>query len=121
MHAKLANRGVPLASAQIQFSILSWGPEQKEAQEVCQELGVGLIAYSPLALGLLSGKYSLSTLPEGPRGVLFKGILPEIQTLLALLEVIAKSRKKTMCQVGGLIMLASLLDGGTRLSCDARE
>jgi pyridoxine 4-dehydrogenase len=101
VHAKLARRGVPLASAQIQFSLLSWGPEQQEAQEVCRELEVGLIAYSPLALGLLSGKYSLSTLPEGPRGVLFKGLLPEIQPLLALLEAIAISRKKTMSQVGG--------------------
>jgi len=55
VHKKLAGRGVPLASAQIQFSLLSWGSEQQEAQQVCQELGVGLIAYSPLALGLLSG------------------------------------------------------------------
>jgi pyridoxine 4-dehydrogenase len=100
VHQKLEKRGVPLASAQIQFSLLSWGTEQQEAQAVCEELGVGLIAYSPLALGVLSGKYSQSELPPGPRGVLFKGLLPEIQPLLSLMETIAESRRKSMSQVG---------------------
>ncbi|KAG1671133.1 hypothetical protein FOA52_005385 [Chlamydomonas sp. UWO 241] len=99
VHAKFAKRGVPLSSAQIQFSLLSWGPEQQEAQEVAGELGVGLISYSPLALGLLTGKYDEDNLPQGPRGALFKQLLPKIRPVLDVLREISVSRKKSMSQV----------------------
>eukprot|EP00195_Chlamydomonas_chlamydogama_P009230 CAMPEP_0202914762 /NCGR_PEP_ID=MMETSP1392-20130828/63888_1 /ASSEMBLY_ACC=CAM_ASM_000868 /TAXON_ID=225041 /ORGANISM="Chlamydomonas chlamydogama, Strain SAG 11-48b" /LENGTH=316 /DNA_ID=CAMNT_0049606543 /DNA_START=248 /DNA_END=1198 /DNA_ORIENTATION=- len=96
---KLEGRGVPLASAQIQFSLLSCGADQLEALEVCNELGITLIAYSPLALGLLSGKYSKDELPAGPRGALFRQLLPEVQPLLGVMGEICRARNKTMPQV----------------------
>ncbi|KAG2496840.1 hypothetical protein HYH03_005245 [Edaphochlamys debaryana] len=102
IHATLGKRGVPLASAQIQFSLLSWGTPQQDLKALCDDLGITVIAYSPLALGLLSGKYSLGPggqLPEGPRGTLFKQLLPEVEPLLATLEVVAEERKKEMSQV----------------------
>jgi aryl-alcohol dehydrogenase-like predicted oxidoreductase len=40
---------------QVQLSLLSFGPEQQQLLEVAKESGVTVIAYSPLALGLLSG------------------------------------------------------------------
>ena len=46
---------VPLVSAQVQFSLLSRGPQQMEMKAVCDDLGIQVIAYSPLALGLLTG------------------------------------------------------------------
>jgi len=52
----LEKRGVPLAAAQVQYSLLSRGPQQEEIRAVCQDLGVQMIAYSPLALGMLSGE-----------------------------------------------------------------
>lgn len=52
---KFAGRGVPLGSAQVQFSLLSCGAQQQELQETAAELGVTVISYSPLALGLLTG------------------------------------------------------------------
>ena len=55
IHKRLSNRGVPLSSAQIQFSLLSYGPEQRDLKAMCDELGMTVIAYSPLALGLLTG------------------------------------------------------------------
>ncbi len=55
MAKNFASRGVPLSSAQVQFSLLSFGPEQQQLQEAAAELGVTVIAYSPLALGLLTG------------------------------------------------------------------
>eukprot|EP00798_Chlamydomonas_sp_ICE-L_P010050 gene10050-7942_t len=79
VHKKLASRGVPLASAQIQYSLLSRGREQLETKDVC--------------------KYSMDKLPAGPRGVLFKQILPELAPLLSTLEAVAKSRNKTVPQV----------------------
>jgi len=67
IHDYLKTRGVPLCSAQVQFSLLSMGKEQLEIKSICDELGIRLISYSPLGLGMLTGKYSSSKLPTGPR------------------------------------------------------
>ncbi len=47
-----------------------------------------------------AGKYSMDSLPKGPRGLLFKQLLPEVQPVLEVLQAIAVSKKKTMSQVG---------------------
>ncbi|CAI0452603.1 unnamed protein product [Linum tenue] len=99
VHDYLKTRGVPLCSAQVQFSLLSMGEEQMEIKEVCDSLGVRLIAYSPLGLGMLTGKYTSSQLPVGPRGLLFGQILPGLQPLLKVLSKIATKRRKTIPQV----------------------
>ena len=59
IHKHLEKRGVPLAAAQVQYSLLSRGPQQEETRAVCRDLGVQMIAYSPLALGMLTGQLSL--------------------------------------------------------------
>jgi hypothetical protein len=46
-----------------------------------------------------AGKYSMQNLPKGPRGQLFRSLLPGIQPLLAALDAVAASRKKTCSQV----------------------
>ena len=56
IHKYLDKRGVPLAAAQVQYSLLSRGPQQEQIRAVCRDLGVQMIAYSPMALGMLSGK-----------------------------------------------------------------
>jgi aryl-alcohol dehydrogenase-like predicted oxidoreductase len=67
-HEVLAQRGVSLASNQVEYSLLHRAPERDGVLSACRELGVTLIAYSPLAQGILSGKYAQgSVLPEGPR------------------------------------------------------
>ncbi|CAL1404433.1 unnamed protein product [Linum trigynum] len=99
VHDYLKTRGVPLCSAQVQFSLLSMGEEQMEIKEVCDSLGVRLIAYSPLGLGMLTGKYTPSQLPVGPRGLLFGQILPGLEPLLKVLSKIATKRRKTIPQV----------------------
>jgi aryl-alcohol dehydrogenase-like predicted oxidoreductase len=63
-HEALARRGIPLASNQIQYSLLHRKPEVDGTLEACRELGVTLIAYSPLAMGALSGKYSAAARPS---------------------------------------------------------
>jgi aryl-alcohol dehydrogenase-like predicted oxidoreductase len=62
-HAELAKRGVPLASNQVAYSLLHRRPEADGVLDACRELGITLIAYSPLAGGALTGKYR----PEGPK------------------------------------------------------
>ena len=56
-HAVLADRGVPLASNQVEYSLLHRQPETDGVLDACRELGVTLIAYQPLASGALTGKY----------------------------------------------------------------
>ncbi|KAB1205146.1 Pyridoxal reductase, chloroplastic [Morella rubra] len=95
----LKARGVPLCSAQVQFSLLSTGQDQLEIKNICDSLGIRLIAYSPLGLGMLTGKYSSSELPRGPRALLFRQILPGLEPLLRSLREIAQRRLKTVPQV----------------------
>ena len=56
-HARLADRGVPLASNQVEYSLLHRQPETDGVLDACRELGVTLIANQPLANGALTGKY----------------------------------------------------------------
>jgi aryl-alcohol dehydrogenase-like predicted oxidoreductase len=66
-HAALARRGVSLASNQIEYSLLHRGPEIDGVLATCRELNVTPIAYSPLSMGLLTGKYHPGARPRGPR------------------------------------------------------
>jgi pyridoxine 4-dehydrogenase len=101
VHQRFADRHIPIATLQVQYSLLSTYPvTQLGLKEVCDELGIKLIAYSPLALGLLTGKYSeTGPFPKGIRGILFRQLLPGIQSLLACLREIANARNKSMSQV----------------------
>ncbi|CAE8691326.1 unnamed protein product [Polarella glacialis] len=98
--SRLRERGVPVATAQVQFSLLTESNDELVA--TCQDLGVRPIAYSPLCLGLLSGKYGEgSELPPPPRGWLFGSLLgnKELQNLLSLLGEIGQVRGKSVAQV----------------------
>ncbi|ALF55156.1 aldo/keto reductase [Nostoc piscinale CENA21] len=101
VHQRFAERSVPISTLQVQYSLLSTYPvTQLGLKDVCDELGIKLIAYSPLALGILTGKYSKTgTFPKGIRGLLFRQLLPGVRSLLACLQEIAQSRNKTMSQV----------------------
>ena len=66
-HAALARRGVPLATNQVHYSLLHRAPEVDGVLDTCRELGVTLLAYSPLEQGLLTGKYTADAPPSGPR------------------------------------------------------
>jgi pyridoxine 4-dehydrogenase len=94
LQAQLAGRGVPLRSLQVQLSLLA--PDALAAggvAEVCRELGLTLIAYSPLALGLLGrAPGAMSAPPAGPRGLLFRRLWPHLQPLLEGIQAIARER-----------------------------
>lgn len=101
-HAVLAAEGIALASNQVQYSLVHRHPETDDVLEICRELGVTLIAYSPLAMGLLTGKYGPQRRPGGIRRVLphFRPRrLAQLEPLLALLREIADSHDATPSQV----------------------
>jgi aryl-alcohol dehydrogenase-like predicted oxidoreductase len=66
-HAALAQHGVPLATNQVHYSLLYRSPEVDGVLDACRELGVTLLAYSPLEQGLLCGKYNADVRPSKPR------------------------------------------------------
>ena len=55
--AILKREGYRLASNQVQYSLLNRKIEENGVLETARDLGVTLIAYSPLAQGVLTGKY----------------------------------------------------------------
>jgi len=101
IHAKFSRRSIPIKTLQVQYSLLSTYPvSELDIKATCDELGIKLIAYSPLCLGILTGKYSdKSDYPKGLRGLLFKRLVPEAKPLLDCVNAIANSRNKTMAQV----------------------
>ena len=56
-HARLAQRGIPLASNQVKYNLLDHTIERNGVLETARELGITIIAYSPLEMGLLTGKF----------------------------------------------------------------
>ncbi|MBS9384684.1 MAG: aldo/keto reductase [Dolichospermum sp. BR01] len=101
VHKRFQERGIPIKSLQVQYSLLSTYPvTELGLKEVCDDLGIALIAYSPLGLGLLTGKFSENgSFPKGIRGFLCKQLLPGMKPLLGCLQEIANTRNKTMSQV----------------------
>lgn len=96
----LVKRGFALASNQVEYSLIQRSPERNGLLTACRELGVTLIAYSPLGMGLLTGKYTPSHPPSGPRGRMYNAdYLRKLQPLLNKLSDIAAAHGKTPAQV----------------------
>ncbi len=100
-HQRLTDQGIKIRTLQVQYSLLSTYPiTELDLKPVCDELGIQIIAYSPLALGLLTGKYTQkSDLPKGLRRFALGQILPGIQPLLSCLRAVAQEKEKTMAQI----------------------
>jgi L-glyceraldehyde 3-phosphate reductase len=98
----LKNEGVPLLIHQPSYSMLNRWVE-KELLGMLEELGVGCIAFSPLAQGLLTNKY-LNGVPENSRakaeGSFQKDFLSEenLKRVRALNEI-ASGRGQTLAQM----------------------
>jgi aryl-alcohol dehydrogenase-like predicted oxidoreductase len=89
-YSSLASHNIPLASNQVHYSLLNRTVEQSGTLARCKELGIRLIAYSPIEKGLLSGKYSADSPPPGARSRNYTGLLPRIGPLLKLMTEIGQ-------------------------------
>lgn len=99
-YSALARQNIPLASNQVHYSLLNRSVEKNGLLARCKELGVRLIAYSPLEQGLLTGKYSTSNRPPGTRSGMYASILPKIEPLIKLMTAIGQDHGgKTNSQV----------------------
>ncbi len=97
-HEALARRGIPLASNQVEYSLLHRQPEVNGVLDACRELGVTLIAYQPLASGMLTGKYNVQSRPTGLRrwlpvfaGKAAEAVVPVVRLLREIGERYGKS------------------------------
>ena len=99
-HERLKKRGVPLASNQVNYSLIYRNPEENGVKAACDELGITLIAYSPIAQGALTGKYTPANPPTGPRGRIYTSdFLSKLQPLINKIREIGGSYDKTPTQV----------------------
>lgn len=109
--AILRSMGTPLLIHQPSYSILNRWVETDGLKDTLAELGVGSIAFVPLAQGILTGKY-LNGIPAGSRATQGKSLDPAgVERALAsvrALNEVAASRGQTLAQMA----LAWVLRGG---------
>ncbi|HEY6102925.1 MAG TPA: aldo/keto reductase [bacterium] len=123
-HAHLARHGLPLACNQVKFSLLDRGPLEAGLLAAARDLGITVIAWGPLAKGVLSGKYSADRRPPGMRGRRFTpAMFSRLAPLLARLREIGVVRAKTPAQVAINWCLAkgTLPIPGAKTGAQARE
>lgn len=101
----------PITALQNEYSLWTRGVESNGILETCEELGIGLVPYSPLGKGFLTGAMSRDTkLGEGD----FRSILPRFtpeamaknEALVDLLKRIASDKGATPAQIALAWLLA---------------
>src|SRR6059058_3582948 len=101
----------PVTALQNEYSLWTRGPETNGILDVCDELGIGFVPYSPLGKGFLTGAMTKETkLAEGD----FRKSVPRFspdameknQALIDLLKRIADEKKATPAQIALAWLLA---------------
>ncbi|MBN9332051.1 MAG: aldo/keto reductase, partial [Devosia sp.] len=104
-HRILKEMGVATTIHQPSYSVLNRWIENDKTIDACGELGIGIIAFSPLAQGVLSGKYSSGGNTAGTRGENPNGSLrashiePRVLEAVDKLAVIARNRGQSLVQL----------------------
>ncbi len=107
-HRYLRRQGIPLASIQIHYNLAFRHSERHNVLKAAEDLGMSVIAWSPLEQGLLSGKFhgkntaeALNQLNEERINML--GLTPdrieETRPLINSLEKIAAIHNASMAQI----------------------
>jgi len=110
-----AHKVHPIAAVQLEYSLFTLDIEREEVglKKACDELGVAIVAYSPVGKGLLTGELkSRSDLKEGD----FRLILPRFSEEnfsknLEVVDTIAKFAEKKKCTPAQLAMAWLLKQG----------
>ncbi|WP_122262099.1 L-glyceraldehyde 3-phosphate reductase [Ornithinimicrobium cerasi] len=95
--------GTPLLIHQPSYSMLNRWTEEDGLLDTLEEVGAGCIAFSPLAQGMLTGKY-LDGVPEGSRATQGKSLSTDLITEetvehLRALDAVASGRGQTLAQL----------------------
>lgn len=102
-YMKRAHNICPLSAIENQYSMV-WREPEKELFNLCEELGISFVAYSPLGNGFLSGKYTKDTKYEEGDFRNFMGrFKPEVmdrnKDLLYLISEVAEKKNVTCAQI----------------------
>jgi aryl-alcohol dehydrogenase-like predicted oxidoreductase len=100
----LAVKGVPLAVNQVRYSLIARQVETNGILDTARDLGVTILAYSPLAQGLLTGKYTPANadLVTGARRLdnrFSRQGLEKLAPVIHQLQQIGKTHDRTPAQV----------------------
>ncbi|NIS79880.1 MAG: aldo/keto reductase [Anaerolineales bacterium] len=102
-HATLERRGLPLAVNQVQYSLLHRKVETNGVLEAAKDLGVTIVAWSPLAMGILSGKFHKhpELIDQAPfaRRMMLRRSIERSRPLIETLENVAANYDATPAQV----------------------
>ena len=102
-HTRLQKYGLPLAVNQMRFSLLDRSIERNDVLSTAHELGVTIIAYTPLGSGLLTGKYHKNPELLAKKSFFWQARIrrgiEKSRTLVAALEEIAAGHNATAAQV----------------------
>lgn len=101
--AILKELGTPCVIHQPSYNILNRWVEKDGLRETLADLGIGSIAFTPLAQGILTRKY-LDGIPEGSRATKGKSLKPGMISPRAIesvkaLDAIAQARGQTLAQM----------------------
>jgi len=110
--AILKDLGTPCVIHQPSYNLLNRWVEKDGLKDTLADLGIGSIAFTPLAQGILTKKY-LGGIPEGSRATKGKSLKPETISESALnsvraLNTMAEARGQTLAQMA----IAWVLRGG---------
>lgn len=102
-YMKRAHAICPISAIENQYSMM-WREPEEELFDICEELGISFVAYSPLGNGFLSGKYTKDTTYEEGDFRSFMGrFKPEVidhnKALLNIIAEVAESKNATSAQV----------------------
>jgi aryl-alcohol dehydrogenase-like predicted oxidoreductase len=124
VYTVLAKYDIPLASNQLEFHLLNRRIEKSGLLERCRELNVKVIAYSPLAKGLLTGKYTPDNPPHPSRGNPSREYLRSLQELIKLMAEIGEihgSKSPAQVALNWTICKGTIPIPGAKTETQARE
>jgi aryl-alcohol dehydrogenase-like predicted oxidoreductase len=102
-HDALAKRGLPLAVNQVQYSLLNRKIETNGILDTAKELGITIVAWSPLASGILGGRYhndpDLYNQLSFGRKMMMRNKIKDSGPIIEALKVIAQKYDATAAQV----------------------
>ncbi len=121
----LSRHSIPLVSNQVKYSLLDRRPERSGLTDLCKKFGVTLIAYSPLEKGILTGKYTLESKPQGYLSWRYnKNYLVKIEPVIETLHKIGLAhggKTPSMVALNWLICKSAVPIPGARNEKQAQE
>ena len=102
-YIRRAHAVCPVSAIEDQYSMM-WRKPEQDLFPMCDELGIGFMAYSPLGNGFLSGKVAQNTEYQegdfrGQMGRFKPEVMAQNQALLELIAEIAERKNATSAQV----------------------